>query len=1281
MAIDYNKVTIKTIRDSGAKNLTEYKEMTSGSSSSSSNNSSSSSSSKSSTPPLGKDSTGLSNPYVKGSENYLEQERANFNSLPGTSTSLLDEGTDTLTIINKDTGQIVRQGTRTFNSGLPSLSGGAKTQEEFETGLREFIQKQPDVLPKTLTPAQELVLKSLLNQPIQTMYIRDFQPLPIPQSSVNVDEVKKALDTPSYFRTIQDKKVIEEAYVKSQAEKVFLEQQRIKEAQNKLMRDATFGSQKVLSTEREDIILPGEKGYYELGVKNLPVKEPERQPSNIRVLGLPKDVKDITKEQYLQGVGEVKKNSPSIVEIIEDRLVKRSESLLNFYGEEFKDTEVKVGSKNFGVFKTKFLTGLDLASPSELKESSNKMFFGTPLLRTIGDSYDTITDVASIFIAGGTKSFLTGGMLIGKNELMKYEAEGILNPRQASLEDLKRKQEQLKEERLNDFFLSKQIVESGSIVIGGTPALVSYVGQGSRAESVEEIALPLALGVVGRVAAKPIGSVLEKLVGKTNKGLSYLETKIIPKTPLPLNVVQPNVLPRLNPSQASKAIILGGAGLEVAGIGFVPVEMKQDYIKTVGLFNVYTPLAYRVTDVGLMLGKTAAISGISLATSTASKITKKDLSLFDTYRYADIGGDDVASTPRFVGSEREMLLATQDISRPGAAQIMHKRFGIVPSEKGVGYGLRSVSGNLPDVIEPSLTYYEGTKIRFFGAGANPIAMRGSGLKAKLFGKVPGLYDDYSLVPTKPSYELGEFKRGVAISLKDGASLTPKSYKEFKEIYGWKGLDISFTKDVQLDGFTIPKGMTYGEADYLKLAKGRPIKSRGLIGITNEETFESLFIDMSKSKVIDIDGGFSTPSRAFGRTVEEEFATAVGGKRVDPFTFTRKIARKLGFADAYVSYDFEMIPLNYEKVGKSFDNGLVPFYNKVNFGDRKFLGTEQKLIGENNLLEAKQKNLLLSGSGSFVDVKKYFVGVGASPKVVDVSGMGDYSKELSETFGKRSLFSRSLFKPMIVSEPVSTSYKRSYNVLSVGLVSNSELKSYDKAYDQVYGSVYPVKYSDDYSPVYVDDYSPKYTTTYVPKRGSSYETAYTPSYTPDYTPPYNPPYVPPRTPPYKPPYKPPYVPPYTPPYNPPYVPPRTPPYKPPYKPPYVPPRTPPYKPKMNYYNLPQYGSSSKQKGYFSLVKKKGKWKKIDKTPRTFNAAWNKAATNADKTLSQSIKIIEANTPAVGREETLRLGKFKPSKRTLGVLVEKKKYALERDEIVEIKSAKKQKQGIGRFKLSL
>ena len=98
------------------------------------------------------------------------------------------------------------------------------------------------------------------------MYIRDFQPLPIPQSSVNIDEVKKALSKQRVNRTVEDSRLIEEAYSKSGADKVFVEQQRVLEAKNNLYNQAVYGQQKELVVDKNKIILPGQKGYYELGI-------------------------------------------------------------------------------------------------------------------------------------------------------------------------------------------------------------------------------------------------------------------------------------------------------------------------------------------------------------------------------------------------------------------------------------------------------------------------------------------------------------------------------------------------------------------------------------------------------------------------------------------------------------------------------------------------------------------------------------------------------------------------------------------------------------------------------------------------------------------------------------------------------------------------------------------------------------------------------------------------------------------------------------------------------
>ncbi|MGB3973040.1 MAG: hypothetical protein WBL58_02615, partial [Peptococcia bacterium] len=1088
-------------------------------------------------------------------------------------------------------------------------------------------------------------------QPTQTISLNVLNP-GLGVSSESINKARIALQKPAGFRSVEDLKAIESAYYMTGAEKQFIQQEQVKFKQQQLMRQATFGSNDPRFNINRDFPLPGDRRYIS-DSKSVPLRdyvEPYKQKPSERTLGLPKNIVDISEAEYQVGVKKVTDEVPNMFDIVGKRLEERAKGFENI----FEGTgSVKVAPQKFGVYGTEFLTTQYV--PGEKQET----IFKSPLVRTVRAGYDTLSDVASIFIAGGTKSFLTGGMLIGKKELIKYQAEGILNPRQAALEDVKGKQKQYIEETESDFYFSKQLVETSAILAGGNIGLIASIGSASRAEKVEDIILPLSLGVVGRLAAKPLGGLVSGLTGRTNKGIDYLEGILSSKSPVVKDVVVPNLLPRLTDSMVSKGLLIAGGGVELVGMQLTPLEQKEEYLRQVGLFNAYTPLGYRVTDVGLMVGKRVGVQALDVGFGLSEKYLGKDIRGFDTARYSDLAGEDLMKTPKFVGSEREMLLASQDIKRPGAAKFAFEKFDIVPEEQGIGFGFRSSSGKLGDIVEPKLTYYEGTKIDFFAPEINPIAMRGSGLKNKLFGKLPSLGDEYSLVPPEPALQLAAFKKATAVSIKEGVSFSDKTLDDLFDIYGWKGTNVSFSKDVTLGGVKVPKGKTFGEIMTDKIVGGdygRPLKSREIIGITNEDVFDKTFIDMSKSKVKEVGGIFSSPSRSLGATSESEFVTAVVRERVAPMSKSRAFFKKLGFADAYVYYDWDVVPINYYKeVSKK-----VPLIS----------GTNNALtIMDNKRLTGGQKNLFLEDSKKLLPGDSFELTTTRSSLVAVQKGQGGYSKELEDVFGtstsgKKSVFSKSILKPMVTMEETKVEKE-------------SRQKDYDKQYLGVYSGTYVIPYAKDYVS--------SYDVVYPVERVKDYDSVYTPTrttpYTPTYTPPYDPPYVPKRTPPYKPTY----TPPYTPTYNPPYVPKRTPPYKPTYTPPYIPPYTPPYTPppKTRLYNIQTKETSSKkkQKGYFSLVKKKGKWRKIDKTPRTFNAAWNKAAKEADKTLSQSIKIIEAGRPAIGKEERLNLGKFRPSKRTLGVLVEKKKFALERDELVEIKSAKKQKQGIGKFKLSL
>ena len=46
----------------------------------------------------------------------------------------------------------------------------------------------------------------------------------------------------------------------------------------------------------------------------------------------------------------------------------------------------------------------------------------------------------------------------------------------------------------------------------------------------------------------------------------------------------------LTEDMVAKALLVGGSAAEVAGIQFIPLDQKEEYIKQVGLINALTPI-------------------------------------------------------------------------------------------------------------------------------------------------------------------------------------------------------------------------------------------------------------------------------------------------------------------------------------------------------------------------------------------------------------------------------------------------------------------------------------------------------------------------------------------------------------------------------------------------------------------------------------------------------------------------------------------------------------------
>lgn len=174
----------------------------------------------SSTPQSNVSSTPKSNVTYKIVDGkFVKQEPTETPTQKNGSTSLI-EGTDTLTVIDKNTGKIIRPGTYSGGSGLPSVTGGGQisqiTQEDIEK-----IKNQPT----PLTQKQEKTLQSQLSKTTQQV---SFDPR-FGFDSQRLKEAEKYLTIPQEKRTPQMQEAINYAYTTTPAQKTFELQQAMRE--------------------------------------------------------------------------------------------------------------------------------------------------------------------------------------------------------------------------------------------------------------------------------------------------------------------------------------------------------------------------------------------------------------------------------------------------------------------------------------------------------------------------------------------------------------------------------------------------------------------------------------------------------------------------------------------------------------------------------------------------------------------------------------------------------------------------------------------------------------------------------------------------------------------------------------------------------------------------------------------------------------------------------------------------------------------------------------------
>ena len=139
------------------------------------------------------------------------------------STNLLDEGTDTLTIINKDTGEIIRPGTSGGGSGLPSVTGGGLISQISQEDIERIMKNQPS---QTLNLKQEKTLQSQLSKPIQEV---SFDPK-FGFDSKTLKNAAKYLTIPQNKRTPEMQADIAYAYATTPAQRNYELQEALRKA-------------------------------------------------------------------------------------------------------------------------------------------------------------------------------------------------------------------------------------------------------------------------------------------------------------------------------------------------------------------------------------------------------------------------------------------------------------------------------------------------------------------------------------------------------------------------------------------------------------------------------------------------------------------------------------------------------------------------------------------------------------------------------------------------------------------------------------------------------------------------------------------------------------------------------------------------------------------------------------------------------------------------------------------------------------------------------------------
>lgn len=708
---------------------------------------------------------------------------------------------------------------------------------------------------------------------------------------------------------------------------------------------------------------------------------PANPDTSLAYIGEYKDLTDISQEEFDLGVKSVINDAKSVPELVVDRLVERYSGL----GEKWR---LGVGS---GFKEVKAITGGEPIATFGLTALS----YSKDLLST---GFETVSDVAGGVLSAGSKTVLLGDSTARLNEY-SLDSQGLLMPKASALKEFK---ESYSVGLESDLYTGKQIAETASYF---TPYSVvssfSTLGQISRAETVEETIIPLAIGGGFRLISPSVGSGLSSVVSKANVGLEGVLNKYLgSKAPVLQGVIATSKFSNLlTGEKVAKGLMYAGGLAEVGGMSLVPLEEKQEYLRQVGLVNALSPVGYRLTDAGIAVGKWAGVKALAPLKGYEMFSAQELMDDVSYSKFVETGG----GTPVFRGTEQELIGSLQGVGESQRVSVVADRFGFDLQETGFGAGLRSVGVKLPDLVEPRIGNYEALT-DFYSSSLHPISLSNVGLKNRLFKPMTSPYDRLSLEVTSPSIEFTLAPRGTSIDFV-GKEFTPDSYSQLKNIYGYNLVDYSLDVPAKVGKIPMELGQTFSELEYQKiLMGGRPFKTRDVKSLIGDVAFDSYFVNKGDFATKDLGGFYSSQSRSIGATSEKEFLLGSARKRLElkgglEFSFlgksydTKSIFRKLGFADAYVDVGFEVVPMNVEGVVPK--TSLLPV---VQSGKNQFLldSRNELVVGENKVVNLGK---------DLVDSRK--------PVLIARDGVGGYSEELSEVFGKRSLERVSL--PLVVNK--------------------------------------------------------------------------------------------------------------------------------------------------------------------------------------------------------------------------------------------------------------------------